>query len=111
MIDSTAKFVSFAKLDSAFIDGHDYLLCQYKVDQLQQISKKVTFRNFKNCDQYVLATSLFNSFTLDNSVVENLDLNGLLAIFKLNLLSTPDLNAPVLTKSITRLSNPWFTKD
>ncbi|CAG5102804.1 Protein of unknown function [Cotesia congregata] len=96
LIDIATKFVSFAKSDSSFTDGHDYLLCQYKVDQLQQIKILKT-------DQQVLATSLFNSLTLDNSIVENLDPNDL-TIFKSNVLSTLDLHAPVLTKSITQLT-------
>ncbi|XP_057333978.1 uncharacterized protein LOC130673083 [Microplitis mediator] len=111
LVDSEDKLVFFAKSDSPFADGHDYLLCQYKVDQLQPISKKITFRNLKNCDQQALSDSLFNSLKIDNSVLEKSDPNELLSIFKSNELALLDQHAPNHTKNISRRSNPWFTKE
>lgn len=54
LLDSETKLVSFTKSDTLFADGHDYLLCQYKIDQPHQISKYITFRNLKNCDHKAL---------------------------------------------------------
>ncbi|XP_044585968.1 uncharacterized protein LOC123266005 [Cotesia glomerata] len=111
LLDSESKLVSFAKSDSPFIDGHDYLFCKYKLNCSKPAPKKVTFRNLKNCDHQALSRTLMNTLRIDNAVLENSDPNELLIIFKSGVLSSLDLFAPEITKKIVRHGNPWFTKE
>ncbi|CAG5109297.1 Protein of unknown function [Cotesia congregata] len=111
LLDNVSKLVSFTKSDTPFADGHDYLLCQYKIDQPHQISKKITFRNLKNCDHQALSGSIINSLKIENSLLEDSDPNELFSLFRSSVISSLDLHAPQLTKKVVRQSNPWFTKE
>lgn len=111
LLDSASKLVSYVKSDSPYIDGHDYLFCQYDLNYLKPAPKIITYRNLRSCDHQALSTSLMNSLRVENSVLENSDPNNSLSIFKTEVLSSLDLHAPLLTRKVSRRSNPWFTKE
>ncbi|XP_044575217.1 uncharacterized protein LOC123259023 [Cotesia glomerata] len=111
LLDSETKLSSFTKSESPYIDGHDYLLCQYKLDNLKPLPKRITYRNFQNCDHLALSISLMNSLKIDSTVLENSNPDELLNIFKSGVLSSLDLFAPIFTRKVTRVNNPWFTKE
>lgn len=50
LLDKEIKLGSFTKSKSPFIDGHDFLFCQYELDNLKPALEKITYRNLKNCD-------------------------------------------------------------
>lgn len=111
ILDSQSKLVSFAKSDTPFIDGHDYLLCQCNLGSITPSPKLVTFSNLRVCDHLALSNSLMTSLKIDNTILDNSDPNDLLVIFKTEILSVLDSYAPVLTRRITCPRNPWFTRE
>ncbi|XP_057329879.1 uncharacterized protein LOC130670488 [Microplitis mediator] len=111
LLDNESKLASYTKSDSLFIDGHDYLFCQYLISNSNHLEKKIAFRNLKSCDHIALSNSLAKSLNVGNSVFERLDPIKLLDLFKTEILSTLDVFAPVITKKIVRHSNPWLTKE
>lgn len=111
LLDNQSRLVSFAKSDTPFIDGHDYLLCQYNLSIIKPSPKLVSFRDLKACDHLALSNSLMTSLKIDNFILDNSDPNDLLTIFKTEVLSVLNLHAPVLTRNITRPRNPWFTRE
>lgn len=52
-----------------------------------------------------------NSVKIDSTVFDSLDPDEFLSFFETEVLYSLELYAPLLTKKVSRTSNPWFTRE
>ncbi|CAG5093112.1 Protein of unknown function [Cotesia congregata] len=111
IIDNLDKLNSYVKSTSPFIGGHDYLYCNYKLEQKPTNEKLVTFRDFKNCDHDNLRNDLNQKLCLSNINVNDTQPNDLVNHFINSVTYCLDNNAPFETRKLCRPSSPWFTNE
>lgn len=69
IVDSENKVGKFFKSSVPFINGHDFLFCEYIINYHKLNNKQITYRNFKNCNHAELSSLLANSF---DSLIQSL---------------------------------------
>ncbi|CAG5073918.1 Similar to gprs: Serine-enriched protein (Drosophila melanogaster) [Cotesia congregata] len=111
LLDNQCKLNSYYKSKQPFINGHDYLVCDYMFDSPNKIDKIVTFRSFSELNSEVLSNTIFQSLNIDRELLESLDPNTLLHLFQTNILNALDEFAPLRSRKIVRASNPWVTRE
>lgn len=111
IIDNLDKLNSYVKSASPFVGGHDYLYCNYKLEQKPTYEKLVTFRDFKNCDHDKLRNDLNQKLCLSNINVNDIQPNDLVNHFINSVIYCLDKNAPFETRKLSRPSSPWFTNE
>ncbi|CAG5109295.1 Protein of unknown function [Cotesia congregata] len=111
IIDGINKLGTFTKSASPFIGGHDYLLCNYKLELKTVYDKQVTYRDFKNCDHQSLAIDLNNKLNLGCINLEDFQPNELVTYFLDSINSSLDVFAPFTTRKLRRPSCPWLTHE
>lgn len=70
LMDNKCKQGAFFQSNQPFINGHDYLVCEYLLDLPKRCEKQVKFRSFSDKNRNDLATSLMRSL---NTGVDSLD--------------------------------------
>ncbi|CAG5100621.1 Protein of unknown function [Cotesia congregata] len=111
IVDSKDKLGNYSKSLRPFIGGHDYLVCNYKLELTSKYDKTVKFRNFNRCDHIALSTDLTQKLYIAALNLEDLDPNYLVSHLITSTTSALDTHAPFTTRRLTRPSSPWLTKE
>lgn len=111
LLDNKCKQGTFFRSKQPFINGHDYLYCEYIFDVPNKVEKSITYRKFSVCNHNILSNRLFHSLNVGNRLLSNTNPNDLLKIFQTNVLTTLDEFAPLCTRKVTRPPNPWLTRE
>lgn len=109
IIDNEDKLVRYSKSSLPFIGGHDYLLCEYRLEPPIKYDKKVKFRDFRNCNHVALADDLNNKLNQININFEEADPNNLISYFNESIIASLNNFAPFTEKKLKRPNNPWLT--
>lgn len=95
IIDDKDKLINCGKSSAPFINGHDYILAEYMLNNHAPATKKVKYRDFKNRDHESLEKSIID--TANNLMGECLhsdDVNTVLNKFRDFCHETLDTHAP-----------------
>ncbi|XP_044597348.1 uncharacterized protein LOC123273929 [Cotesia glomerata] len=109
IIDNEDKLGRYSKSSLPFIGGHDYLLCEYRLESPIKYDKKVEFRDFRNCNHAALANDLNSKLNQININFEEADPNDLTSYFNKSIIASLNNFAPLTEKKLKRPNNPWLT--
>lgn len=111
LLDNKCKLGQFYKSNQPFINGHDYLGCEYFFYTPKKIDKILTFRSFSDSNYDSFCSTLFQSLNVDRNFLSNSDPDNLLELFITNVITSLDEFAPLRSRKIARAPNPWVTKE
>ncbi|XP_044577583.1 uncharacterized protein LOC123260519 [Cotesia glomerata] len=111
ILDNQSKMVNFCKSNQPFINGHDYLVCDYKFDFEKPSAKIINYRDFSKTSQEAMSNALMQSLKIDSELIENSDPNYLTSLFYETIIEILEEFAPIRSRKITHVPNPWVTKE
>ncbi|CAG5103035.1 Protein of unknown function, partial [Cotesia congregata] len=111
ILDNQSKMVNFCKSNQPFISGHDYLVCDYTFDILKPSAKIINYRDYSKTSQEALCNALMQSLKIDSELLENSNPNYLASLFHDTIIEILDEFAPIRSRKITHVPNPWVTKE
>ncbi|XP_074101784.1 uncharacterized protein LOC141529211 [Cotesia typhae] len=100
LLDNKSKQGAYFKSHQPFMNGHDYLVCEYLLNLPKRWEKQVKFRSFSDKNHNDLANSLMRSLNIGMDSLEYDDPNQLLNIFIDNALASLDEFAPLRTRKL-----------